>query len=174
MEDTTIFDQFFDHTFSQKVFFDHTFSQKVFFDKLDNHPEFIPVLRQLYWNEWEDSLKKEFNINDFSEYQLAPEITYFIGILHDNQTKKLICSIAITPNDLGEKTTLTPWLSYVYVVKEYRKKGVANKMIMWYLEHVSIRPLYLWCKHPLEHFYNNFGFKIIENRSDIAIMKLDA
>jgi GNAT superfamily N-acetyltransferase len=144
----------------------------IIFENLDNHPEFIPILRQLYWTEWSESLKKEFNINDFSEYQLTSEIIYFIGILNDNGHKKLVSFIAVTPNDLGEKTTLSPWLSYVYVVPEYRKKGIANKMISWYLKHVSIRPLYLWCKHPLEHFYNKFGFEIIENRPDIAIMKL--
>jgi hypothetical protein len=44
-------------------------------------------------------------------------------------------------------------------------------MINWYLENIQIRPLYLWCKHPLENFYNKFGFEIIENREDIAIME---
>ncbi len=145
----------------------------IIFDNLDNHPEYATELRQLFWDEWSESLKKEFNINDFSEYQFTSEIIYYIGISYQNGNKKLVSSIAVTPNDLGEKTTLTPWLSYVYVVKEYRKQGIANKMISWYLEHVSIRPLYLWCKHPLEHFYNKFGFEIIENRPDIAIMKLD-
>ncbi len=79
---------------------------------------------------------------------------------------------AVTPNDLGEHTTLTPWLSYVYVLPEYRHKGIANKMITWYLEHVKIRPLYLWCKHKLESFYSKFGFEVIDNRPDIMIMEL--
>ena len=84
----------------------------------------------------------------------------------------MVCSIAVTPNDLGEHTTLTPWLSYVYVLPEYRYKGIANKMITWYLEHVKIRPLYLWCKHKLESFYGKFGFEVIDNRPDIIIMEL--
>ena len=129
-------------------------------------------LRQRYWNEWSESLKNEFNISDFSEYHLDKDIVYFVGVKYEDvKIKKLVSSIAITPNDLGEKTELTPWLSYVYVVPEYRNQGIANKMIKWYLENVEIRPLYLWCKHKLETFYNKFGFEIIETREDITIME---
>ena len=151
----------------------------IIFENLDSHPEFISELRQRYWDEWSESLKKEFSITDFSEYHLCPDIIYYIGFIYtnenseNNETKKqFVCSIAVTPNDLGEKTTLTPWLSYVYVLPEYRQKGIANKMITWYLEHVPVRPLFLWCKHPLESFYSKFGFEVIENRPDIEIMKL--
>ena len=146
--------------------------ENVIFENLNSHPEFMIELKERYWNEWTESLKKEFNISDFSEYQLDNSIIYFIGIHYDeNKNKKLVSSIAVTPNDLGEKTDLTPWLSYVYVLPEYRNKGIANKMIKWYLENIQIRPLYLWCKHPLENFYNKFGFEIIENREDIVIME---
>lgn len=146
--------------------------ENVIFENLNSHPEFMIELKEIYWNEWSECLKKEFNISDFSEYQLDNSIIYFIGIHYDdNKNKKLVSSIAVTPTDLGEKTDLTPWLSYVYVLPEYRNKGIANKMINWYLENIQIRPLYLWCKHPLENFYNKFGFEIIENREDIAIME---
>jgi predicted acetyltransferase len=141
----------------------------IIFESLDLHPEFIGDLEKSYWNEWSESLKKEFNISEESEYHLCKDIIYFIGF--DVINKKLVSSIAITPNDLGEKTDLSPWLSYVYVVPEYRNKGIAQKMITWYLENVLVRPLYLWCKHPLETFYNKFGFEVIENRPDISIME---
>ncbi len=139
----------------------------IIFENLNLHPEFKNELKLRFWNEWSESLKKEFNINDFTEYELDPNIEYYIGIINNN----LACSIATTPNDLGELTTLTPWLSYVYVMPEFRNKGIANKMINWYLDHVKIRPLYLWCKHSLDTFYNKFGFEIIEYRDDISIMK---
>ena len=146
--------------------------ENIIFENLNLHPEFNPELRQRYWNEWSESLKKEFNISDFSEYHLDKDIVYFVGVKYEDvKIKKLVSSIAITPNDLGEMTVLTPWLSYVYVVPEYRNQGIANKMIKWYLENVEIRPLYLWCKHKLETFYNKFGFEIIETREDITIMK---
>ena len=154
--------------------------ENIIFENLNLHPEFNTELRERYWNEWSESLKKEFNISDFSEYHLDKDIVYFVGVKYEDDSndmnnvkkiKKLVSSIAITPNDLGEMTDLTPWLSYVYVVPEYRNKGVADKMIKWYLENVEIRPLYLWCKHPLETFYNRFGFEIIESRTDIAIME---
>ncbi len=146
-------------------------SENIIFENLNIHPEFENELKIKYWNEWSESLKKEFNINNFSEYNLDKNIIYFIGIIYNNNQKKLISSIALTPNDLGEKTDLTPWLSYVYVLCEYRNKGIANKMINWFLNNIQIRPLYLWCKHPLEKFYNKFGFEIIEYRTDISIMK---
>ena len=150
-------------------------SEEIIFENLELHHEFRDELRNIFWNEWSDCLKKEFNITAFSEYHLDKNIVYFIGYKYEieteKKTKQLVSSIAITPSDLGEITDLTPWLSYVYVLPEYRNKGIAQKMIKWYLENVKIRPLYLWCKHPLENFYNQFGFKVIEDRTDIAIME---
>ena len=146
-------------------------NEEIIFEDLTFHLEFIEEIKLIYWNEWSDSLKKEFNINNFSEYNLDNTIKYFIGYINNNNNKKLICSIALTPNDLGEITELSPWLSYVYVIDEYRNKGIANYMINWFLNNIQIRPLYLWCKHPLEKFYNKFGFEIIEYRTDISIMK---
>ena len=93
--------------------------ENVIFENLNSHPEFMIELKEIYWNEWSECLKKEFNISDFSEYQLDNSIIYFIGIHYDNddkKNKKLVSSIAVSPTDLGEKTDLTPWLSYVYVL----------------------------------------------------------
>jgi GNAT superfamily N-acetyltransferase len=149
--------------------------ENIVFENLNLHPEFAEKVRELFWNEWSESLKKEFHINDYSEYHLNSNITFYIAIEYlENQDKdkKLVGTIGLAPSDLDELYHLTPWMSYVYILPEYRNKGIADKMIKWYLEKIKIRPLYLWCKHPLESFYSKFGFEIIEDRSDIAIMKL--
>ena len=52
--------------------------ENVIFENLNSHPEFMIELKERYWNEWQESLKKEFNITDFSEYQLDNNITYII------------------------------------------------------------------------------------------------
>jgi hypothetical protein len=41
-------------------------------ESLNLHEEFIDILRNAYWNEWKDSLMKEYNITEYSEYKLDP------------------------------------------------------------------------------------------------------
>jgi hypothetical protein len=33
------------------------------------HPEFIEILKYAYWNQWEESLKKEYNIEEISGHK---------------------------------------------------------------------------------------------------------
>lgn len=145
---------------------------KLKFDLLKNYPEYINKLKELYWDEWSDSLKTELNIKCFSEFNLSNDIIFYIVLDNNN----LVGSIALSPLDLNTNDTcsnLTPWLSYVYILPEYRNKGIASKMIKWFLEKENIRPMYLWCKHSLETFYEQFGFKVIEKRTDISILIID-
>ncbi len=154
--------------------------EKIVFEPLTSHPEYVDELRQRYWKEWSESLKREFHIQDFSEYKLSSNITYYVAIEYlskneneniNEKEKKLVGSIGLTPSDMEELTHLTPWMSYVYILPEYRNKGIAHKMINWFLNTVKTRPIYLWCKHPLEKFYKDFGYEIIENRDDISVMR---
>lgn len=147
-------------------------ADKIVFEPLTSYPQYVDELRQRYWSEWSDSLKREFNITDFSEYHLSSNITYYVALEYISETEtKLVGSIGLTPNDMEELSHLTPWMSYVYIFPEYRNQGIAHKMINWFLNKVDTRPIYLWCKHPLEKFYQNFGYEIIENRDDIAVMQ---
>ena len=139
----------------------------ILYKNVNKHPEFAEQLREMYWNEWSESIKIEYNITDYSEYYLDPTIEYYIGY---NSENALVSSIALAANDLNERSNLTPWMSYVYVLPQYRNKGIANDMITWFLNHVKHRPLYLWCKHSLQNFYSKFGFKTIETLNDITIM----
>ena len=139
----------------------------ILYENVNKHPEFAEQLREMYWNEWSESIKIEYNITDYSEYYLDPTIEYYIGY---NSENALVSSIALAANDLNERSNLTPWMSYVYVLPQYRNKEIANDMITWFLNHVKHRPWYLWCKHSLQNFYSKFGFKTIETLNDITIM----
>jgi hypothetical protein len=141
------------------------------FEPLKMHPEFIEELREIYWNEWSDSIKIEYNINDFSEYKLDENIKYYLVLEIINNTKKLVGTIASSPCDLDELNHLTPWLSYVYILQEYRNKHIATNMINWFLNKEDIRPIYLWCIDSLKSFYSKFNFEIIDTREDNTIMK---
>jgi RimJ/RimL family protein N-acetyltransferase len=143
------------------------------FEPLKMHPEFTEELREIYWNEWSDSIKIEFNINIFSEYKLDDNIKYYLVLEIINNTKKLVGTIASSPCDLevDELKHLTPWLSYVYILPEYRNKGIAKIMINWFLNKEDIRPIYLWCIDSLKSFYSKFNFEIIDTREDKTIMK---
>jgi predicted GNAT family N-acyltransferase len=149
-------------------------NENIIFDSLLNHPEFIDELRQIYWSEWSESLKKEFNIENFSEYQITSNITLYIGreYLSENK-KKLVGSVGLIDCDMQELKHLTPWMCNVYILPEYRNKRIAHKMINWFLNKEQQRPIYLWCNRPLENFYKNFNFEIFENKEDedIVVMR---
>lgn len=139
----------------------------IIFDLLDNHPEYIDKLRELYWNEWSTSIKKELNIEHFNEYNLCNKNKYYIALENEN----LVGSIALYTYYLDDTYIHSlSWLSYVYILSEYRNKGIASLMIKWFLEKEKSRPMYLWCKPYLETFYKKFGAEIIDKKEDITIM----
>lgn len=142
------------------------------FELLSEHPQYIQQIRALYWAEWADSLKKELDVQNFEEYQLSSDIKYYVAL----QNQQLVGTIGLAPLDLHRTDPcahLTPWLSYVCILPEYRNQKLATQMVQWFIHTVSARPLYLWCKHSLMPFYARFGFELIESRSDISIMALN-
>ncbi len=125
------------------------------------HPEFIEILRYAYWNQWEESLKKEYNITDFSEYKLDENGTYYIMFDIIDNKKILIGSIALLDSDLYTHKHIKNWIGYVYVFPEYRMKGVSSQLLQFMCNKYKDLTLTLWCEHHLKDVYEKHNFKII-------------
>ncbi len=136
------------------------------------HPEFIEILRCAYWNEWEESLKKEYNITDFSEYKLDENGIYYVMFDIIDNIKVLIGSIALVDCDLYTHKHIKNWIGYVYVFPEFRMKGISSQLLEFMInKYNNDITLTLWCEHHLKDVYEKHNFKIIEKTPTIYIMQ---
>ncbi len=135
------------------------------------HTEFIDILREAYWNQWKESLKKEYNITKFSEYKLEENGTYYIAFNIIDNKKVLIGSIALVDCDLYTHKHIQNWIGYVYVFPEFRNQGVSSQLLQFMINKYNDITLTLWCEHHLKCVYEKHMFKIIEKTKDIYIMQ---
>ncbi len=141
-------------------------------ESLKLHQEFIDILRSAYWNEWKESLMKEYNITDYTEYKLDPYGEYYVAYDYINNNKVLIGSIALVDSDLFTHKHIKNWVGYVYTFPNFRNQGVSSKLLQFIINKYNNQfTLTLWCKHALKHVYEKNGFNIIETLPEIYIME---
>ena len=140
-------------------------------EPLTLHPEFIDILRLTYWNEWKESLMKEYNITEYSEYRLELNGTFYIAYQYIDNKKVLIGSIAFVDCDLYTHKHIKNWIGYVYVYPEFRKQGISSRLLNFIIDKYKNITLTLWCEHRLKGVYEKHGFKIIETLPEIYIME---
>lgn len=135
------------------------------------NPEFIDILRLAYWDEWKESLMKEYNITQYSEYRLEQNGTYYIMFDIIDNKKVLIGSIALVDCDLYTHKHIKNWIGYVYVFPEFRKQGVSSRLLNFIVDKYKDITLTLWCEHRLKGVYEKHKFNIIETLPEIYIMQ---
>jgi len=72
----------------------------------------------------------------------------FIVVATDNN--QLIGSAALVNEDMKTRKDLSPWLASVFVKSEFRKRGIATKLVRYIEEEASkldIEMLYLYTEH---------------------------
>ena len=141
-------------------------------ESLNLHQEFIDILRAAYWNEWKESLMKEYNITDYSEYKLDPSGEYYVAYDYINNNKVLIGSIALVDCDLYTHKHIKNWVAYVYIFPIFRNQGISSQLLQFIINKYNNQlTLTLWCKHSLKQVYEKNGFEIIETLPEIYIMQ---
>ncbi len=131
---------------------------------LASKPEFIEELARLHHAEWHHLssattlTRRVAAIRDAARFNGIPSI--FIALL-ENQ---LAGSAAIVKSDMVSKPELSPWLAAVYVKQEYRRQGIANKLIARCVkeaEHLSVGDLYLFTELASK-YYEKLGWRYLE------------
>ena len=81
--------------------------------------------------------------------------------------------ISLKEHDLSSHTHLSPWLSALYVLPLYRRRGIANDLIGTVIREAKVRGgsrLYLFADHKnlqyLSRFYSARGWNFVENAAD--------
>ena len=75
---------------------------------------------------------------------------------------KIIAGLGVIENDFHNRKDLTPNVCAVYVEKEYRKQGIAGKMLKFVCDDFSkkgIETLYLLTDH--NSFYERYGWEFL-------------
>ena len=146
-------------------------------DTLYKHHEFIPAIVDAIWDEWSEDYiartryktKKDLEALYFKAANNAEGIPEAYVIFEGDT---VIGSCLIDVEDMGVHPVSYiipgPWLANVYVMKPFRNKGYATRL----LEYVVARyeNMHLWTFNmKLATFYERFGFCIKEIISEKCI-----
>lgn len=135
---------------------------------LSSKPHFLTQVAEL--------LSEEFELPvDYYKGSLK-HTTTFIAV-EDNELCGM-CSIDTEDLDRGKYRQINNWLADLYVVKKFRRKGIASKLIDAVLN-INNENIFLWTEHTfLFPLFHSKGFEIREsmhfNGSIIYVLSLQS
>lgn len=126
---------------------------------LKDEPEYLTTLAGWHQQEW-----AALNPGETLDMRISRMQTYlnndFIPTTYIIKQEVLIGSAAITSNDMGSHSELSPWLASVFVAPEYRQRGIGKKLVLHVMQQARINgtdKIYLYTPGN-EHFYKNLGW----------------
>ena len=150
-------------------------SQELLIYRIEEKPEAYELIGKYHWDEWQ-TLYKEWGFdgpetitNKWIKCKNNTLPALFVGYIKNNDgTEKFCGTVASVYNDMsGKQTGYYPWLSVLYVVEEYRRQGIATKLINHckeYFKKQGFKECYLWAEKPQwEAVYTTLGWYTIEN-----------
>jgi GNAT superfamily N-acetyltransferase len=148
---------------------------------LADRREFIPVLAGWLQAEWGDLRPGETRadrarrIESVCGHFQIP--TVFVAVEEDH----LLGSASLVEHDMEIRQNLTPWLAAVFVLPEYRRRGIGAALVERVVEEaqaLGVPHLYLYTPGPGD-LYLRLGWSVVERTfyrqlwgdKEVAIMK---
>ncbi len=135
-------------------------------DYLANHTRFVPVLTDYMYAHWRSLLEAVGKSRD--DFALSMQDHCRIGSLPlalvAFQDDQVLGTIALKPQDLDIRPDLTPWLGGLFILAEYRRRGIGSLLITRMVaeaEKLGLPCLYLWTPSA-ESLYVRHGWKLLE------------
>lgn len=145
---------------------------------LADYDELLPVLAGWHHGEW-----GYLHLGDTAEKR-AERMKAHLGVKQVPTTFVALAdgepvgSASLVGYDMEGREDLTPWLASVYVVPEYRRRGVASALVKRVVEEartLDIETLYLFTWER-ERLYTRLGWSVLERteykREQIVIMSI--
>lgn len=140
---------------------------------------YVSIIAKCVWSIWSNdyientAIKTAHQLEKYIETAMCNNGTEIphIYVIYNNKTNALIGFCFIEINDADVNPRLTPWLSNVYILPEYRGNGYCTQL----LRHVITRysPLYLWTDcWNLVKYYGRFGFYLIQIKTNHGSYKI--
>ncbi|MDD3376184.1 MAG: GNAT family N-acetyltransferase [Candidatus Riflebacteria bacterium] len=128
--------------------------QEIF--KISQNAQLVEKAAQWFHEKWKIPVQKyqESMAESLKPAIVVPEWY----IIQDDD--KIIAGIGVIENDFHNRKDLTPNVCAVYVEKEYRKKGIAGKLLRHVCSDMKSRgidTLYLLTEH--DSFYERYGWQ---------------
>jgi predicted N-acetyltransferase YhbS len=139
-------------------------------------PQYVQLLAKWCHEQWgylsPNRTLKDVEAN-FSKLLSMSQIPFSLVVLDD---KKPVAMASLELQDMDIYPELTPWLASVYVVPDYRKKGIGSKVVKTILEKAKeqhIEKIYLFTMDQ-EHWYNKMKFQVLQKTKyygeDVTVM----
>ncbi len=135
-------------------------------DYLANHSRFVPVLTDSMYAHWRSLLQAVGKSRD--DFARSMQDRCRIGSLPlalvAFQDDQVLGTVALKPQDLDIRPDLTPWLGGLFVLPEYRRRGIGSLLITRIVaeaEKLGLPCLYLWTPSA-ERLYTKHGWKLLE------------
>jgi GNAT superfamily N-acetyltransferase len=150
-------------------------------DHLANHPELTDELAQLAWAEWQSLYEQrgETFSNALRKYRERININRLPLALVALVDKELVGTVSLKHNDLDIRPEINPWLGGVFVIPEWRRRGVASLLMRRAVEEarrLNLGRLFLWTSSA-ESLYLKLGWQPVERTEycgkSIVIMQMN-
>jgi len=143
-------------------------------EQLSQRPDLLPTVARWIYSEWwteidaatvdtlTDLLRANLTANQIPLTLVASVDRYPVG------TATLVAHDAGT----DEWPELSPWLAAVYVMPEYRRRGIGASLVRAIVESATsldVGALYLWTVGR-EQFYAGLGWQVMHRRKDKVLM----
>jgi GNAT superfamily N-acetyltransferase len=149
------------------------------FDILANNPKFIPIVANWLLTEWEDIYKDIYGITTtdgivsfINKNYINTETIPIAFVGYDDKKEVPICFACIDTTDMNIYPTLTPWFCKLFVLPEYRNKGIATQMITFVMNYLSSiiidKPDHIFAStdsSDIVQFLSKYGFFVIGTHS---------
>lgn len=152
---------------------------KMRIDYLANHPELADELAALSWNEWQSIYQhRGQNFADaVKNYRQRINIDRLPLALVALADRKLIGTVSLKYYDLDIRPDIKIWLGGLFVMPEWRRRGVGSLLMERAMEaakRLNLEKLFLWTSSA-ENLYLKLGWRPVERLdycdSQIVIME---
>jgi N-acetylglutamate synthase-like GNAT family acetyltransferase len=131
---------------------------------LADHPEFIETLAPLVAEHWRPILTQETMASRAAKFRAHLNYATLPIAWVAHSGSQVFGTAALRVHDLPDRDNLTPWLGGVYVVPEFRNRGVGTALCSAVEEkakELGISTLYLFTLDK-QVWYGNLGWSMFE------------
>lgn len=151
-------------------------------DYLGNYPHLAENLARWSWAEWqpiyiERGQTFEHALKNYQERTNIDRLPLALVALHEGE---LIGTVSLKFHDLDTRPELDPWLGGVFVLPEWRGRGIASRLMRRAVSEaarLNLPKLYLWTSSA-EGLYQKLGWQIVERSEycgkNIVVMEISA